>query len=111
MDQILYEVSDRVAVITLNRPEVANAQSMELLDDLDAAWTRAAADEEVRVIVLRGNGKHFSSGHDLKGSGPAPDKITLELIYSTEARRYLEYSLRWRNIPKPSPPMGDSYSR
>jgi enoyl-CoA hydratase/carnithine racemase len=102
MDQILYEVSDRVAVITLNRPEVANAQSMELLDDLDAAWTRAAADPEVRVIVLRGNGKHFSSGHDLKGRAPAPDQITLESIYNVEARRYLEYSLRWRNIPKPS---------
>ena len=71
-DHILYEVSDRVAVITLNRPEVANAQNAPLLDDLDAAWTRAAADDEVRVIVLRGNGKHFSSGHDLNSRWPAP---------------------------------------
>ncbi len=104
MDQILYEVSDRVAVITLNRPEVANAQTMELLDDLDAAWTRAADDDEVRVIVLRGNGKHFSSGHDLKGRGPQPGdgKITLESIYKAEARRYLGYCLKWRNTPKPS---------
>jgi enoyl-CoA hydratase/carnithine racemase len=76
---------------------------MGLLDDLDAAWTRAADDDEVRVIVLRGNGKHFSSGHDLKDrSFPVPDKITLERIYALEARRYLEYSLRWRNVPKPS---------
>ena len=102
MDHILYEVSDRVAVITLNRPEVANAQNAELLDDLDAAWTRAADDDEVRVIVLRGNGKHFSSGHDLKGGGRAPERITLEYVYKYEARRYLEYSLRWRNVPKPS---------
>jgi enoyl-CoA hydratase/carnithine racemase len=102
-DQILYEASDGVAVITLNRPERANAQTMGLLDDLDAAWTRAADDDEVRVIVLRGNGKHFSSGHDLKDrSFPVPDKITLESIYRLEARRYLEYSLRWRNTPKPS---------
>jgi enoyl-CoA hydratase/carnithine racemase len=73
LDQILYEVSDRVAVITLNRPERANAQTMGLLDDLDAAWTRAADDDEVRVIVVRGNGKHFSSGHDLKDrSSPMP---------------------------------------
>ena len=71
-DQILYEVSDRVAVIMLNRPEVANAQNAPLLDDLDAAWSRAAADDEVRVIVLRGNGKHFSSGHDLNSRWPAP---------------------------------------
>ena len=102
MDQILYSVSDGVAVITLNRPEVANAQNAELLDDLDAAWTRAADDDEVRVIVLRGNGKHFSSGHDLKGGGRAPERITLEYVYKYEARRYLEYSLRWRNVPKPS---------
>lgn len=102
MSQILYEVEDRVAVITLNRPEAANAQTMELLDDLDAAWTRAAADDEVRVIVLKANGKHFSAGHDLKGGGPAPEKLTLEYIYNIEARRYLEYTLRWRNVPKPS---------
>ncbi|MFA1545924.1 enoyl-CoA hydratase [Actinomadura chokoriensis] len=102
MDHILYEVEDRVAVISLNRPEAANAQSMELLDDLDAAWSKAAADDEVRVIVLRGNGRHFSAGHDMKGGGPAPDKLTLEYIYGIEARRYLEYSLRWRNVPKPS---------
>jgi enoyl-CoA hydratase/carnithine racemase len=102
MDQILYEAADQVAVITLNRPEVANAQSMEMLDDLDAAWTRAASDDDVRVIVLRGNGKHFSSGHDLKGRTPAPEQISLEWIYTVEARRYLEYSLRWRNVPKPS---------
>jgi enoyl-CoA hydratase len=61
MDHILYEVSDKVAVITLNRPEVANAQNAALLDDLNAAWTLAASDEETRVVVLRGNGKHFSS--------------------------------------------------
>ena len=102
MDQILYEVTDKVAVITLNRPQVANAQTMELLDDLDAAWTKAVADDDVRVIVLRGNGKHFSSGHDLKSGMAPPEKITLEWIYRLEARKYLEYSLRWRNAPKPS---------
>jgi enoyl-CoA hydratase len=99
---IEYEVRDRVAVLSLNRPEVANVQNGELLDQLDAAWTRAVEDPEVRVIVLRANGKHFSAGHDLKSSEQAPEKITLDFIYSVEARRYLEYSLRWRNAPKPS---------
>ncbi|WP_019927227.1 enoyl-CoA hydratase-related protein [Nocardia sp. BMG111209] len=64
-DLVLYDVEDAVATITLNRPELANAQNMPMLDDLDAAWTRAERDPEVRVIVLRGNGKHFSSGHDI----------------------------------------------
>ncbi|HZT67839.1 MAG TPA: enoyl-CoA hydratase [Acidimicrobiales bacterium] len=101
---ILYEAKDRIATITLNRPEAANAQNMPLLDDLDEAWGMAADDDDVRVIVLRANGKHFSSGHDLRGAEPGagPTKWTLEGIYKNEARRFLEYSLRWRNVPKPS---------
>ena len=100
---VIYEVADRIATLTLNRPEVANAQNAALLDELDAAWTRAAEDRDVSVIVLRGAGKHFSSGHDLKSGGwPAPDEITLEWIYGEESRRYLDYTLRWRNVPKPS---------
>nr|WP_206326615.1 enoyl-CoA hydratase [Streptomyces sp. S3(2020)] len=98
----MYEVKDRIATLTLNRPEVANAQNMALLDELDAAWTRAAQDEDVKVVVLRAEGKHFSAGHDLKDRWPAPDEITLEWIYRAETRRYLEYTLRWRNLPKPS---------
>ncbi|WP_068164682.1 enoyl-CoA hydratase [Rhodococcus phenolicus] len=99
---ILYEVADKIATITLNRPEAANAQNAALLDELDAAWMRAADDPEVSVIVLRAEGKHFSAGHDLGTKVPDDLKITLELIYGNESRRYLEYSLRWRNIPKPS---------
>lgn len=99
---ILYEVEDRIATITLNRPDAANAQNADLLDELDAAWRKAGDDPDVSVIVLRAEGKHFSAGHDLRGGGPVPDKITLEMIYSGESRRYLEYSMRWRNIPKPS---------
>ncbi len=97
-----YEGADRIATITLNRPEAANAQNRELLEELDAAWSRAAADEDVAVILLRAEGRHFSAGHDLRRGGPAPEKITLEWIYAEETRRYLDFSLRWRNVPKPS---------
>jgi enoyl-CoA hydratase/carnithine racemase len=99
---IRYEVSDHIATITLDRPEVFNAQNMALLDELDAAWTKAATDDDVRVILLRAEGKHFSSGHDLKDRWPEPGALTLEWIYQAESRRYLEYTLRWRNVPKPS---------
>src|ERR1700742_3666619 len=99
---IEYDVADRIATITLNRPEAANAQNPALLDELDAAWSRAAEDSDVSVIILRANGKHFSAGHDLRGGGTAPEKITLEFVIQHEAKRYLEYSLRWRNVPKPS---------
>ena len=100
-----YEVGEGIATITLNRPEAANAQTLELLDDLDEAWRRAADDDDVRVIILQANGKHFSAGHDIKGVASedgAPPSWTLAGIYQTEARRFLEYSLRWRNVPKPS---------
>jgi enoyl-CoA hydratase/carnithine racemase len=103
---IEYEAADRVATITLNRPEAANAQTMPLLDDLDEAWRMAADDTDVRVIILQANGKHFSAGHDIKsvgdGNGEAPAKWTLADIYRIESRQFLEYSLRWRNVPKPS---------
>ncbi|MEU3619209.1 enoyl-CoA hydratase [Streptomyces sp. NPDC006872] len=102
MDQILYAAEDGIATISLNRPEAANAQTMALLNDLDAAFTRAARDEDVRVVVLRANGRHFSAGHDLKDRWPGPGDITLEWIYDAETRRYLEYALKWRNLPKPT---------
>jgi enoyl-CoA hydratase len=66
-DPVLYNVDRAVATVTLNRPDAANAQSTELLDQLDAAFDRADADDDVRVVVLAAAGKHFSAGHDLKG--------------------------------------------
>ena len=65
MAEVLYDVAGPVATITMNRPEVANAQNSALIDGIDACLDRADADDEVRVVILRGNGKHFSSGHDL----------------------------------------------
>jgi enoyl-CoA hydratase/carnithine racemase len=57
----------------------------------------------VKVIVLRANGKHFSAGHDLRyRPAHVPEKVTLEYIIKHEAKRYLGYSLHWRDIPKPS---------
>jgi enoyl-CoA hydratase len=100
-----YEANKGIASITLNRPQAANAQTLELLDDLDEAWRMAAEDPDVRVIVLQANGKHFSAGHDIRGVGESdgtPPKWTVAGIYEIEAKRFLEYSLRWRNVPKPS---------
>lgn len=101
---VLYDVADNIATITLNRPEAANAQNLELLDALDAAWTRAADDEAAKVIVLRANGKHFSAGHDLRsGAGKETSaKPTVQSVYKYECKRYVGYSLKWRNVPKPS---------
>jgi enoyl-CoA hydratase len=63
---VLYDVQGAVCTITLNRPDVANAQDSALIDALDAAFDQADADDAVRVVVLAAAGKHFSAGHDLK---------------------------------------------
>jgi enoyl-CoA hydratase len=108
-----YESSVAIATITLNRPERRNAQNQELLDALNEAWERAAADPEVRVILLRANGPHFSAGHDMSpeeiANNPAFGEIRDSIaarglleLYSWEAKRYFGYSRRWREIPKPS---------
>ena len=65
-EAIRYDVDGPVATITLNRPDAANAQNTRLLEELDAALDLADADDAVRVLVLAGEGKHFSAGHDLK---------------------------------------------
>ena len=63
---VRYEIDGAVATLTMNRPDVANAQNSELIDALDAGFDRADADDDIRVVVLAGAGKHFSAGHDLK---------------------------------------------
>lgn len=62
---LLYDVSDGVATLTLNRPEKRNALNGALVQALKDGLTRAEADEAVRVVALRGAGKDFCSGADL----------------------------------------------
>ena len=64
-DVVLYERRGPSAWITLNRPDKLNALSHELRDALSAALQRAADDDEVRVVVLTGNGRAFSAGYDM----------------------------------------------
>ncbi|HET7719026.1 MAG TPA: enoyl-CoA hydratase [Acidimicrobiales bacterium] len=65
-ETVRYEVDGHVATVTMDRPEVANAQSSRMIDELTAAFEQADADDEVRVVVLAGAGDHWSGGHDLK---------------------------------------------
>jgi enoyl-CoA hydratase len=64
---IRYEpVKDGVARIVISRDEARNAQNREMTYELNTAFDLAAQDNEVNVIVLAADGKHFSSGHDLR---------------------------------------------
>src|SRR4051812_28732704 len=62
---IQYEVSDHVATIWLNRPEVRNCVNWDLLMGLGAALDRAEDDDDVRVVLIRGRGNTFCAGADL----------------------------------------------
>ncbi len=64
-ETVLYTVENRVATITLNRPQARNAFNEQLRLDLIAALRRAETDDEVRVLLLTGAGKGFGAGHDL----------------------------------------------
>lgn len=65
MSLVTYSIEERVGTITLNRPEKRNALNQEMVNALKEAFTRAANDPLVKVIVLRGNGDAFCAGADL----------------------------------------------
>ena len=67
--EVLYEVAQRIATITLNRPERLNAYTASLGQALRAAIRRAADDPDVRVIVLTGAGRGFCAGADMDSLG------------------------------------------
>jgi methylglutaconyl-CoA hydratase len=76
------EVSARgIATILLNRPERSNAIDQATLDDLARQFVSLGADERVRIVVLRGAGKHFCAGADLvaraSAAGPSPAQTTM----------------------------------
>ena len=115
-DIVLYEAREGVAWITMNRPQYHNAQNGKMTYLLDDAFKKAVADDEVKAIVLRGEGKHFSAGHDIGTPGRdvhlSQDRVTMwydhadkeggEFLYVREAEAYLGMCRRWREIPKPT---------
>jgi enoyl-CoA hydratase len=108
-EEIIYQVDGPVATITMNRPEVANAQDSTLIDEIDAAFDLADADDSVRVVILAGAGKHFSSGHDLKalvaddGSDPwVAMRETPEGKFHHEKTMYFDRCLRIHDFRKPT---------
>jgi enoyl-CoA hydratase len=116
-EPILYSSDAGIARITLNRPDVRNAQNVALLQALDQAMGRAAADDEVKVIILCAAGDHFSAGHDIgTDERDIPDaferiatqwwdhsdKSESESTFVREREAYLGLCRRLRALPKPT---------
>jgi enoyl-CoA hydratase len=116
---VLYETLDegRIARIMLNRPEARNAQNRGMLVDLNEAFLRAEADDDVRVVILGGVGPMFSSGHDM-GSKVSMEEYTpgpnqhptraingatrkgAENLMLQEWHYFFDNTRRWRNLRK-----------
>ncbi|MGH3634951.1 MAG: enoyl-CoA hydratase [Mycobacterium sp.] len=119
-DLVAYEALDegRIARIWLNRPDAHNAQNRTLLVQLDEAFCRAEADDEVRVVILAARGKNFSAGHDLgseaalaerrpgpgqhptfRGYGATREPIA-EKTFLQEWHFFFQNTCRWRDLRK-----------
>ena len=114
-EYVTYETLDEgtIARIMLNRPEARNAQNRGMLVELHAAFLRAEADDQVRVVILGGTGPMFTSGHDL-GSKASQDELLnhqswkenggtrkgAERLMLQEWHHFFENTRRWRNLRK-----------
>ena len=113
---VVYDKRDATAWVTMNRPQYRNAQNSLMTYALDAAFQRAVGDDEAKVIVLTGAGKHFSAGHDIGSPGRDVDqhydnkaiiwwdhvgRTGGDLRYAREMEVYLGMCRRWRDIPEP----------
>jgi len=101
-EAVTYEVIGPVARICHNRPEARNAESKQLLGELDDAVKRASADDDIRVIIIGGKGDHFSAGHDLKEAQRSRAGFTVEERWAYEEFYYYDCALRIYDVPKPT---------
>lgn len=110
MDDLVSTARDgHVATLTMNRPDVRNAQNSALIDAIDAAFTECRTDDDIHVVILAGAGPSFSSGHDLKelAAGDDPDDLrhlraTPEGRLRHEQEMYLDRCLAIHDFPKPT---------
>ena len=101
-ETILVESAGAIRRIRMNRPEKLNAQNPALINAMDAAFAAAAADPGVRVIILSGEGRAFSAGHDLEYPGFDRRGYTYQTRLDMERETFIEKMLRIRNLPKPT---------
>lgn len=95
-ETILYEVTDRVATITLHRPERLNAISPEMATELRHAYAAAESDEEVWTILVTGTGRAFCTGADV-GEIPEDGRVVYE-------EPYLSTHAQWEAPQEGTPP-------
>jgi enoyl-CoA hydratase len=95
-DIVLYEVDEKVGIITLNRPDKLNAISRELQYALTEAFAMAEADPATSVVLLRANGRSFCAGYDIGAKEPGADDWRTD---PTKAHAHLHPQLEFEMTP------------
>src|SRR6516225_1567147 len=93
---VLYDVDEKVSIITLNRPEKLNAISAELQQELTKAFARADADAATSVVLLRAEGRSFCAGYDISAKEPGKDDWRSD---PTRAHEHLQPQLEFEMLP------------
>lgn len=99
-DTILVTIDEGLCSITLNRPDRLNAFTADMLNSFNATLGNAAADEQVRAVLLTGAGRGFCAGQDLNDRSVAPGEEVPDLGESLE-NRYNPAIRAIRSMPKP----------
>jgi len=99
-EQIRFETGDRIARITLNRPDRLNSFTAQMHAELRDALARVTGDGDARVLVLTGAGRAFCAGQDLSDRAVAPGAAPVDLGASIEDN-YRPLVLSIRNLPLP----------
>ena len=91
-DAVLYEVSERIAILTLNRSENRNSMTPDVLQELAKGVSRARSDSEVRCVIVTGKGKSFCAGADFKSGRLGGGDDSSDVFTAPQDRFYAMYS-------------------
>lgn len=85
MEEVLYTKQDQIGIVTINRPQALNALNSEILDELNLVLNQVEADQELRVLIIKGSGRAFVAGADIK------EMLNYD---SLQAREYAQLGLK-----------------
>lgn len=103
-EPLTVSIDDKIATVTLNRPDKANAINLEMFDALSEAGRELAADRSVRAVVLTGAGDNFCAGIDVslfQASGLEFGEAALAPLQGSPANRFQSAAYVWRELPVP----------
>ncbi len=109
LDYVLYRQTDDIVTVSINRPDVMNAISRKVYAELDEAFAAAEEDDDIKVIIVTGEGDHFGAGHDIGSEAMRAeldehprDLSAMGRLMSMDRGVYWRLHDRWRNIGKPT---------